>query len=86
MSTWQLKEAKRNLSKVIKLALEQEPQTITRRGEKVAIVISYNEYLRAIKPQIKLSEFFRKSPLAKTDIDLSHEKSLPRETGKWLGL
>ena len=86
MKTWQLEEAKRNFSKVAKLALEQGPQLITRRGEKVAVVISYDEYTRARKSHPKLSEFFRTSPLAKIDIDLSHDKSLAREAGKWLGM
>jgi len=72
MNTWQLEEAKRKFSKVIKLALEQGPQLITRQGEKVAVVISYKEFARTTKPQTKLSEFFRNSPLAKMNVDLSH--------------
>ena len=38
MKTWQLEEAKRNFSKVVKLALEQGPQLITRRGEKLPLL------------------------------------------------
>jgi hypothetical protein len=41
------------------------------------VVVSYAEYEKMRKSQGKLSEFFRASPLA--GIDLSHDKSLPRE-------
>ncbi len=55
MNTWQLAKAKRKFSTVIKLALEQGPQLITRRGEKVAVVISYEEFARAKKSQTNSS-------------------------------
>jgi prevent-host-death family protein len=38
-STWQLQEAKNRLSEVIHAAQNQGPQTITRHGEPVAMVI-----------------------------------------------
>jgi len=38
-STWQLQEAKNRLSEVIHAAQSQGPQTITRHGEPVAMVI-----------------------------------------------
>ena len=86
MNIWELNDAKNNLSKVIDLALEQEPQIITRRGKKVVVIVSYVEYMRRKKPQSKLSEFFRSSPLTKVDLDLDRNKNLPREAGKWLGM
>jgi antitoxin Phd len=85
MNSWQLEEAQRRFNKVVELAIERGPQLITRRGEKVAVVISYEEYVRTAstkKPQSKLSEFFRTSPLANFDIDLNRDKGLPREAGK----
>lgn len=82
MNTWRLKEAKRKLSQVVDLAIERGPQLITRRGKKVAVVISHEEYMTAKKPQSKLSEFFRTSPLAKFDIDLNRDKGLPSEPGQ----
>jgi len=86
MSIWKLNEAKSNFSKVIKLALEQEPQIITRWGKKVVVIVAYTEYTRTKKHQSKLSEFFRSSPLTKIDLDLDRNKNLPREAGKWLGM
>jgi prevent-host-death family protein len=38
-STWQLQEAKNRLSEVIHAAQSQGPQTITRHGEPVAMVV-----------------------------------------------
>jgi prevent-host-death family protein len=86
MIIWQLEKAKRKFRKVVELAIKQGPQLITDRGEKVAVVIAYDEYARSKNSYSKLSEFFRASPLTKVNLDLSRDKSLPREAGKWLGM
>ena len=75
--TWQIQDAKNKLSEVIAQAIKKGPQLITRRGKKVAVVVSYSEYEKLCKPQGKLSEFFRTSLLA--GIDLARAKSLLRE-------
>jgi prevent-host-death family protein len=59
--------------------LRDGPQLITRRGEKTAIVMSYEEYVQMKTSQTKLSEFFRASPLTKVNLNLKRDKSLPRE-------
>lgn len=76
---WQLQEAKNKFSEVVDEAQEHGPQIITRRGEEVAVVISYAEYsqLRRKKPQ-PLSEFFRQSPLYGVELDLSRDKDIIR--------
>ena len=79
---WQLQDAKNKFSEVIERALKQGPQLITRRGQKTVIIMSYKEYTRMRQSQSKLSEFFRASPLAKVDINLERDKSLPREDAK----
>lgn len=66
---WQLQEAKNKLSEVINLALSNGPQLITRRGEKTAVLLSYNEYEKLCKAQGRLSEFFRESPLAGSSVN-----------------
>lgn len=76
-SVWQIQDAKNKLSEVIKRALKQGPQLITKHGEKTVVVISFAEYEKLRKSQGKLSEFFRASPLA--GIDLTRDKSLPRK-------
>jgi len=72
---WQLQEAKNKFSEVVEEALSQGPQVVTRRGVEAVIILSYAEYRKLIASQKKLSEFFRDSPLAHTDIDLSRDKS-----------
>jgi antitoxin Phd len=77
--TWQLQEAKNKLSKVVDEAIRCGPQVITRHGVEVAIVLSLDEYRRLASSQEKLADFFRHSPLAEVDIDLSRDKSPVRE-------
>ena len=77
--TWQLQEAKNKLSEVVANALSQGPQIITRRGVDVVIVIAYEQFLKMTAPEQKLSDFFRNSPLADEELDLTRDKSAIRE-------
>ena len=79
IQTWQLQEAKNKLSRVIKDAIQNGPQIITRRGTEVAIVISIDEYRKMTAPKGKLSEFFSQSPLASVELDLTRDKSSARQ-------
>lgn len=72
--TWQLQEAKNKFSQVVDEALQAGPQLITRRGVEVAILLSYEEYRRIAASQTSLSEFFRQSPLAGVELDLSRDR------------
>ncbi len=75
---WPLREAKDKLSAVIDAALEDEPQIITRRGVRTAVVLSYDYYRRLLRHQ-KLSEFLRVSPLAGVELDLTRDTSPIRD-------
>ena len=77
--TWQLQEAKNKFSRVVDNAVNSGPQIITKRGEEVAIVLSYAEYQKMIASRGSLSSFFRDSPLAEVDLDLTRDKSAVRE-------
>lgn len=76
---WQIQEARNKLSKVIEEALHSGPQIITRRGEKTAVLLSFEEYRRLVLFQKKLSQFFRESPLVEVELDLERDKSPLRE-------
>lgn len=76
---WQLQEAKNKLSEVVDEAVTHGPQVITRRGIEIAIVLSYTEYRKIMSSQKKLSAFFRESPLAGLDLDLSRDTSDVRD-------
>jgi prevent-host-death family protein len=70
---WQLQEAKNKFSEVVEEAVKHGPQIITRRGVETAIVLSYTEYRKMMLSQKKLSEFFRGSPLAEAELDLTRD-------------
>lgn len=43
---WQVQEAKQRFSELLRRALEEGPQVVTRHGEEVAVVVSAETYLR----------------------------------------
>lgn len=76
---WQLQEAKNRFSEVVKKALAEGPQTVTRHGEEIVVILSKADYNRLRKSQSSLLEFFRQSPLVGVELDLERDKSLPRD-------
>ncbi|MGC8711540.1 MAG: type II toxin-antitoxin system Phd/YefM family antitoxin [Leptodesmis sp.] len=76
---WQLQTAKNKFSEVVEQAIQHGPQVITRRGNEVAVVLSYADYRKLTTPQTKLSVFFRESPLAKVELDLTRDVSAARD-------
>lgn len=77
---WQLQEAKNKFSEVVEEALAHGPQLITKRGVEAVIVLSYAEYRTMIIARQKLSDFFRESPLADVELDLTRDASPSRNT------
>ena len=75
---WQLQEAKNRFSEVINKALEEGPQTVTRHGAEIVIILSKAEYNRLVKSQISLLDFFRQSPLVGIELEMERDSSLPR--------
>lgn len=76
---WQLQEAKNRFSEVVDEALRHGPQVITRHGEQTAVIISYEDYRKLMLRQQKLSAFFRESPLADVELDLSRDRTPARD-------
>jgi antitoxin Phd len=58
MKNWQLQEAKNKFSQVVDEAIKGDPQIITRHGDSVAVVISYDEFLKLKAKKEPLSKFF----------------------------
>lgn len=77
---WQLQEAKNKLSHVINLAMKDEPQIITLRGKKAAVVLSIDSYMQLIRSTSTLSEFFRQSPLKNIENDFTRDEDTGRDT------
>jgi prevent-host-death family protein len=65
---WQLQEAKNRFSEVVKKALAEGPQTVTRHGEEIVVILSKADYNRLRKSQSGLLEFFRQSPLVGIEV------------------
>jgi antitoxin Phd len=78
-TAWQLQEAKSRLSQLVENALREGPQTITLRGKPTVVVVSYEKFKTLTRPSTTLREFFRRSPLCGTDLDLERSQDLPRE-------
>lgn len=72
MSTaWQLQDAKNRFSEVVEQALHSGPQTVTRRGEPVVVVVAIDTWRRVVGPVPTLKSFLRSAPL--DGIDLSRD-------------
>lgn len=75
---WQVQEAKQRFSALVRQAVEERPQMVTRHGEEVVVVLSAVEYhrLRGNVPNFK--EFLTTGP----DLDaleLQRDRGLPRD-------
>jgi prevent-host-death family protein len=75
--TWSVAEAKARFSEVLDQA-RAAPQTITRNGRRAAVVVSADEWDRRNSRTGTLAEFFARSPLRGSDIDLDRIKDRPR--------
>ena len=74
-----VKDAKNNLSGLIRLAEKGEPQIIRRNEREVAVVISIEDWKRMNGKKLSLVELLRSSPLIGEELDLSRQDDLPRE-------
>ena len=80
MPKWQLQEAKNRLSEVIRKAKEEGPQVITLHGDDAAVVVAAQEYRKlARRPRGNLVDFFRRSPLAGVNLDLTRSRDAGRQ-------
>jgi prevent-host-death family protein len=76
---WQLQEAKAMLSEVIK-ATAVQPQIITVRGKETAVILSFGEYQKLVRPRETLFDFIQNSPLR--DLELELPGRLPEKMRK----
>ena len=77
MKTWPLQDAKNHFSQLVELAQTAGPQTVTRHGEPVAVIVSAGEYKRIARPKETVLEFF--SPLQGSGVRLERRRDLPRK-------
>ena len=85
MKTWKLEDAKNRFSEVVRLALDDQPQRVTRNGRDAVVVISASESERLAAPTQNLFEFLQASPLAKAiaedgiDFEIERARDVPRD-------
>jgi prevent-host-death family protein len=76
---WTVAEAKAKFSELIERAETEGPQRITRHGEETVVVVSVEEWKRKAQRHGNLAEFFLRSPLRGSGIDLKRKKDGPRK-------
>lgn len=59
---WQLQQAKQRLSEVVRRALEEGPQIVTRHGQDTVVVVSVEEFDRMRRGRPDFREFLRAAP------------------------
>lgn len=71
--TWQLQAAKARFSEVVRRALSEGPQYVTRQGKDAVVVVPIEEFERLQRKKKKgsLLQFFAESPLVGSGIDLA---------------
>ena len=75
---WQLQEAKQKFSQLVRSALDEGPQVVTRHGEEVVVVLSAKEFRRLSGSTMDFKEFLMSGPDLRP-LDLERAKDLPRD-------
>lgn len=71
--TWQLQEAKAKFSELVQTAIDRGPQTVSRHGKEVVVVISVAEYERLKARQTGFKEFLASAPLEGVDLERNRD-------------
>jgi prevent-host-death family protein len=82
MRKWQLHEVKDHLSEVVDMAIQEGPQTVTRHGKEVAVIVGKAEFERRRRrhgPKGTLLTFLRGLSFRAAKLDLERTKDESRE-------
>ena len=60
--SWQVQEAKQRFSEVLRAVRDEGPQTITRHGKEIAVVVDIDEYRRLAGPKRDFKDFLLGPP------------------------
>ncbi len=78
MDRWSIAEAKAKLSALVEKT-KDGPQTVTKNGRPVAVVVSAGEWERKTRRKGALAEIFDESPLVGSGIVIDRVRSGPRK-------
>jgi prevent-host-death family protein len=73
MATWQLQTAKNKFSELVDASQQDGPQIVTRRGNNVVVVMSYEQYQQSQEPQLSAKEVLMSVDFS--GLDLTRDKS-----------
>jgi len=79
MEEWSVADAKAHFSEVVHRAEVEGPQVISRRGAKVVVVVAFEEFHRKARRTDTLADFFARSPLAGSGIEIPRFRGGLRE-------
>jgi len=72
---WQIHEAKARFSEMVKRALREGPQTVTRRGEPVAVLVRADEYQHLRSGRKSFKTLLASAPLQGVEIRRSRDRA-----------
>ena len=75
---WQLQEAKQRFSELVRRALEEGPQVVTRRGEEVVVVVKAEEFDRLSRGEEDFKDFLIDAPDLDS-LEIRRDRSPSRE-------
>lgn len=76
--TWQLQDAKSHFSELVSRASAGETHVVTKRGEKAAVLLGYEQYLELTKQSSNLLEVLRGDE-PYVDLELERDQDMGRE-------
>ena len=74
---WQLQEAKAKFSELVQRAIDDGPQTVTRRGQPAVVVLSAEQFELMKKRQVSLKDLLRSAPWH--ELEIERDRSPPRD-------
>jgi prevent-host-death family protein len=77
--SYSVKDAKDNLSEIIRLAESGRPQIIKRHETEVAVVVSISDWQRSKGKRSRLFDILRNGPLVGIDLDLARQEDKLRD-------
>ncbi len=75
---WQLQEAKQRFSELVRRALEEGPQVVTRRGEEVVVIVGAQEFDRLSRGEEDFKDFLLLAPDLEA-LEIRRDRSTSRE-------
>jgi prevent-host-death family protein len=76
---WTVAEAKARFSEIIDKAAIEGPQTVTRRGRKIVVIVDAEEWERKTRRSGSLAAFLATSPLRDSGLEIERSKEALRD-------